>query len=67
MKSLYNLLKRGGTGLMAFATLDSYRRAVINDNKIKKSDSVMQDTITKYNFTVKQLQGKENSMYSDST
>jgi hypothetical protein len=53
MKNLYNLLKRGGTVLIAYATLDGYRRAVINDNSVKASDSVLQDTVTKYNLTIK--------------
>lgn len=32
---MYKLLKRGGAGLMAYATLDGYRRAVVHDNKVR--------------------------------
>jgi hypothetical protein len=67
MKSIYNLLKRGGTGLIAYATLDGYRRAVINDNKVRESDRVLQDTATKYNLAVKQLEEKQNSIAYDNT
>jgi hypothetical protein len=53
MKSMCNLLKRGGAGLMAYATLDGYRRAVINDNKVRESDCVLIYTTDKYNLAVK--------------
>ena len=32
---MYKLLKRGGAGLKAYATLGGYRRAVVNDNKVR--------------------------------
>ena len=67
MKNIYNLLKRGGAGLMAYATLDGYRRAVVNDNKIRESDQILQDTTDRYNLAVKQIQDKQDTIAYDNT
>jgi hypothetical protein len=45
MKTTYNLLKRGSIGFMTCITLDSYRRAVIRDSKVRESDHLLQDTV----------------------
>jgi len=65
MKTPYNLLKRTTTGFMAYIALDGYIRAIINDNKSKESDLLIQDTINKYELAVKQIKEKESIIASD--
>lgn len=48
MKNMYNLLKCGGAGFIAYAILDGYRTAVINVNNIKETDRILQDVCKKY-------------------
>jgi uncharacterized protein YoxC len=67
MKSTYNLLKRGGIGFMTCIGLDSYRRAVMRDNRIRESDRLLQDTYNKYNLAIKQIEEKEDLIASDNT
>lgn len=57
---MYNLLKRGGAGLMAYATLNAYRRAVLNDNKVRETDLILQDTGKKYKLAVKEIEEKQD-------
>jgi len=65
MKSLSNLIKQSTAGILFFVSLDSYRRAVINDNKVKESDRLLQDTIRKYKLAEKDLMNKEQGTCLD--
>lgn len=47
--------------------LDSYRRAVMRDNRIRESDRLLQDTYNKYNLAIKQIEEKEDLIASDNT
>ena len=67
MKSMYNFLKRGSAGLMAYATLDGYRRAVINDNKARETDRILQDTSRKYELAIKEIEAKQDLISFDRT
>ena len=58
MKTTYNLLKRGGAGFMTCIALYGYRRAVISDSKVRKSDRLLQDTFDKYELATKQIKEK---------
>ena len=67
MKTTYNLLKRGSIGFMTCITLDSYRRAVIRDSKIRESDRLLQDTVKNYESAVKQVEEKQDLIASNNT
>ena len=67
MKTTYNLLKRGSIGFMTCITLDSYRRAVIRDSKVKESDRLLQDTVKNYQSVVKQVEEKQDLIASNNT
>ena len=65
MKYLSNLLKQGTAGLVFFASLDGYARDVINDNKVKQSDRLLQDAISKYNIAEKDFINKQDGIDLD--
>lgn len=67
MKTTYNLLKRGSIGFMTCITLDSYRRAVIRDSKVKEADRLLQDTVKNYQSVVKQVEEKQDLIASNNT
>ena len=67
MKTIYNILKRGSAGFMSCIALDGYRRAVINDSKVKESDRLLQYTINKYESALKLVEEKQDKICVDNT
>jgi hypothetical protein len=58
MKTAYNLLKRGSIIFITCITLDDYRRAVISNSKVRKSDRLLQDIVKGYQSVIKQVEEK---------
>jgi hypothetical protein len=65
MRSLSNLLKQSSAAIMLCVSLDSYRRAVVNDNTIKQSDILIKETVEKYQNAQQELIEKENFLSTD--
>jgi hypothetical protein len=67
MKTKHNLLKKGTLTLMYGIAVDGYRRAVIRDSKTREADSLLQDTVKKYESAVKQVEEKQDLIASNKT
>jgi uncharacterized membrane protein YheB (UPF0754 family) len=62
MRNIGKLYKPLIGGLISFATLDGYRRSVVNDIKNKKNEDLITNVINKYNEVNKTIQDKQDEL-----
>ena len=65
MRNFSNLLKQSSAAIIFCISLDSYRRAVNNDNTTKQSDILIKETVDRYQKAQQELVEKENTLSVD--
>lgn len=60
MKNMYKLLKRGGAVHTVYTTRVVYRKAVVNVNKIRKYDRILEYRANKCNSALNQTEEKQD-------